>query len=236
MEVEQTREQIRTQLTVIPYGGGWQDVVLTVDGKRLYFVISSMMGDSFNALLEALYYLDPENIDYKSCGLAADMFYLASKRADGSYEKLYDFEEFEKVQRLPFSYIEYPYRIRFQWCSEPDTAQWTIEKEKSLEKEFDLHIKIENSADSRMDNEWTVPYKEFCYAVAKGCTDALKKHGMLGYHQSVYYDDLNLRYLLRIKAIALDRLDALEMIHSKENGEGERTSLEAEIELLLEDM
>ncbi|MCE2604103.1 hypothetical protein LH384_33990, partial [Pseudomonas aeruginosa] len=56
--VRKRREQIKTQLTVIPYGGGWEDVYLTVDGETWYFVISSMMGDSFNALLEALYYLD----------------------------------------------------------------------------------------------------------------------------------------------------------------------------------
>ncbi|MDE8734784.1 hypothetical protein P0G10_16950 [Eubacteriales bacterium DFI.9.88] len=231
------REQIKTQLTVIPYGGGWEDVYLIVDGETWYFVISSMMGDSFNALLEALYYLDPDNIDKKSFdGLNADTFYLASKGVDEPQEKVSDLEEFRKIHGSPYYYIEEPYRIRFEWCSEPETDQWTIEKEQSLEKTFDIHIKIKRSADDGKIIEFTKPYKEFCYAVAKGCTEALKKHGMLGYHQAIYYDDLNLRHLLRIKTIALDRLDALEITHSKEKGEGERTSLEAELELLLEDM
>ena len=83
--------------------------------------------------------------------------------------------------------------------------------------------------------EYNVRYKDFCYAVAKTCTEVLKSHGIYGYHHSIYEDDMHLRYLLFIKSVALENFEARELTDMGEKN-GESTSFEKELELLLFDM
>ncbi len=53
------------EMRVIPYGAGWTDVYFNINGDSLYFIISSVGGDQFSALLEVLYYLHPNQCDPK---------------------------------------------------------------------------------------------------------------------------------------------------------------------------
>ena len=72
--------------------------------------------------------------------------------------------------------------------------------------------------------------------MAKAYTDVLKEYGIYGYHHSVYTQDLHIRYLLFLKAVALDCFDARKLTYYNEKGHGETTDLNQELALLLFDM
>ena len=134
-----------------------------------------------------------------------------------------------------------PYKTKFNWDEEGSWVDWTLEHEPTLDREFDLKIKLsiwraeEDQDEEREEKkEFVVSYKAFCYPLAKACTEMLKKQGICGFHESYWDGDINLRYLLFIKAIALD---CPEMIKTAYNDKDEACSnLENELKLLLTDM
>ena len=91
---------------------------------------------------------------------------------------------------------------------------------------------------------YTIDGRDLCYAVARGCTEALKKYGFQGYIKSTgsqyYGDGISMNALLFIKAYALDALETREthLVYQRPNGweEAEGSSFEKEIELFLFDM
>ena len=83
---------------------------------------------------------------------------------------------------------------------------------------------------------YEVPYRDLCYAVAKACTEMLKEYGFYGYHHSTYVQDMNVRYLLFIKSIALDNFEARQLTYYKEKDHGETSDFIKEMDLLLFDM
>ena len=86
--------------------------------------------------------------------------------------------------------------------------------------------------------------RDLCYAVAKACTEALKKYGFKGYLKSsgeqYVGDKIDLEMLLFIKAYALDAFEARSISKAWEEPSGWRqayaSSFEKEMELLLFDM
>ena len=87
--------------------------------------------------------------------------------------------------------------------------------------------------------------KDFCYAVAKACTEAIKKYGFMGYaHSSDPHqysaEKMDINKLLFIKAYALDALEvrAVTKLWEDPNNceSASASSLEKELELLLFDM
>jgi len=92
--------------------------------------------------------------------------------------------------------------------------------------------------------EFTVDGRDLCYAVAKACTEALKKYGFKGYLKSsgeqYVGDKIDLEMFLFIKAYALDALEARTTIMAWEQPNGWKhayaSSFEKEMELLLFDM
>lgn len=83
-------------------------------------------------------------------------------------------------------------------------------------------------------NEYCVDEKDFCYAIAKACTDVLKQYGIYGYRYSTEYDTFDLHQLLFIKAYALECLDVRKLLNADEWVK--KTNFDKEIELLLFDM
>ena len=108
-----------------------------------------------------------------------------------------------------------------------------------IEKEYTMEIKSEVIVARLKDDEtqefkYIVSYKEFCYALAKACTELLKKYGINGFHQSYWDGEINLRHLLFIKAVALDADDMIK-VEYKDNYEI-NSNIENELKLLLFDM
>lgn len=92
---------------------------------------------------------------------------------------------------------------------------------------------------------YCVEGKDLCYAIAKACTETLKKYGFMGYCFSSddscrQGESLDLNKLLFIKAYALDAMEIrkLQLLWKDPHGwmDAHRSSLEKELELLLFDM
>ena len=81
---------------------------------------------------------------------------------------------------------------------------------------------IEIERDEIERHEYEVAYEDMCYAVADACTKAIKKHGLWGYYHSIYYPDMNLRYLLFLKSVALKNFEARKLTFYEEKGQGEK--------------
>ena len=198
-------------------GAGWLKMKLSINGEIHEFYSTYCHGDGFHALLERLYYLHPNAYDNDHSG------------------EIVKTEEIEAELDGEKTTAFVPYKTAFYWDEEGSIIDWEFERKPTLDREFDLNIKLgihRNITDE--SKEYTVSYKEFCYALAKACTELLKKQGINGFHQSYWDGDINLRYLLFIKAIALD---ADEMIETKYNKNHEASSdLNKELELLMFDM
>ena len=105
----------------------------------------------------------------------------------------------------------------------------------TTETDFNIKIRLKYSHEEA-ERCYEVRYKDLCYAIAKACTETLKKFGILGYHHSTYEEDIPLRYFLFLKAVALDRLDLLKLDNVEEERFAVTSSFEKEMELLLFDM
>lgn len=122
-----------------------------------------------------------------------------------------------------------------EWDEEGSFSQWIFTREPTENEDFELQIDICIQRNEEKRYTYKVRYRDFCYAVAKTCTEVLKSHGIYGYHCSTYEDDINFRQLLFIKAVALDCLDIRELNDMGE-GLGESTPFDKELELILFDM
>lgn len=84
--------------------------------------------------------------------------------------------------------------------------------------------------------EISVDDKEFCYAVAKACTEALKEFGFYGYRYSTESEPIKIHQLLFLKAYALENMEARELIMVDEDFDCRKSDFNKELELLLFDM
>lgn len=215
-------------MKLVPYGAGWTDVYLNIGGDNLYFIISSVLGDTFTDLLGILYYLHPENHDPENEEKYVDCW-------EGLIENDEVVEIAERIDKCPCTIRPIPKRGEFSWDEEGSASKWIIERDTTLDTEFDIKISIDICRDETKHYEYIVRYKDFCYAVAKTCTEVLKSHGIYGYHHSIYEDDMHLRYLLFIKSVALDNFEVRELTDMGDKN-GESSPFEKEVELLLFDM
>lgn len=106
-------------------------------------------------------------------------------------------------------------------------------------------VKIRYLSKTTTEYEYTIDGSDLCYAVARACTEALKKYGFYGYFVSTYDscrfgDYFDIRKFLFIKAYALNALETREIteVWSKPKSwqSADRTDFDKEIELLLFDM
>lgn len=217
------------EMKLVPYGGGCTDVYLNIGNDNLYFIISSVMGRQFGDLMRILYFMyplqaDPANADE----IIESKPYIEDKT--GKHKMI------KRDEMKPgTTYWEVPWKAEFKWDEEGSYSHWKLEREPNEDTDFVLKLNIEISRDETKTYSYAVRYKDFCYAVAKACTETLKEYGFYGYHYSVYCDDMNVRYLLFFKAVALDCLEARELTE-RERGKGTVSSFDHELELLLFEM
>lgn len=222
-------------MRIIPYGGGWTDVYMNFGSEELYFIISYCMGDNFTDFMKLLYHLYPEHDDTEEVYDDMEYQYAVAKSTDDGYETDFITDDTSNLE-CPFAYHNVPWKTEFTWDEEGSCSVWHLEREPNENTDFVLHIDIKICRNEKKDYHYDVSYKELCYALAKAYTEMIKKHGFLGYHRAVYSEDIQMRYFLFFKAYALDCLDAIKLERFKEKGEGERSSLANELELLLFDM
>ena len=221
-------------MRLVPYGGGWTDVYADFGDGELYFIISNVMSEGFGILMRALYYLypdqsDTEHDDLVECkeGIFEDI--------DGKYVVTRIVDE-SSANDPSCVYRPIPWRAEFAWDEEGAYSAWRIERDPTEDASFDLRLHIEIHREEEKEYDYTVRYEDLCYAAADACTKALKKHGFAGYHEATYTEDVNIRHLLFLKAVALGNTEARKIAHYREKGKGATSDFSKELELLLFDM
>ena len=195
------------QMEIDPYGSGWEDITLDICGDHHWWSVSGSLGDGFWALVESLYALYPHQIH----------------------------DELEERRLTEFGYISLPKAAEFFWDHEGWGVRWKLTKESGQERDFNLTVDLEETDDDHKTFHYTVKYSDFCYAVGKAITEAVKKHGFGGFHTSVWESDVNVRHLCFLKACGMGKPDALKPSMAAKTGEAV-SSFEDEIELLMFDM
>ncbi|HMM06660.1 MAG TPA: hypothetical protein PKD52_08360 [Clostridiales bacterium] len=232
---KQKKRDCGIKMKIVPYGAGWTDIYLDFAGKQLYFIISEMSKNQFNDLLKILYYLypdqgDPERthelIEYK-CGICTE--------TETGYKVVKITDDLHGVE-LPSVVRDIPWKADFTWDEEGAYSDWTLERVPDQNIDFLLKIHIEHHRAETKIYDYEVSYRDFCYAVAKACTEMLKEYGFYGYHYSTYIQDMNIRYLLFLKSVALNDFEARKLTCYDKEGHGETTDLQKELELLLFEM
>ena len=217
---------IRIRLT--PCGSDFTKVQFKIDGVTNDLFLSSVMGSQFSSLLTAVYCLYEEE-DFEHWHFRRRDPELKrehpSKRKDGNYLAKAEFHwDGEMYGYSTIMLIRETPNIFPHQDNEPDPIKISFWRRKG---------KI-----------YTVDGRDLCYAVAKACTEALKKYGFKGYLKSTsgydLGDSIDIEKLLFIKAYALGVLDVRKTKTAWEHPQGwmhaESSSFEKEMELLLFDM
>lgn len=233
-DMELKKRKCPVKIKLVPYGAGWTDVYADFGDGELYFIISNVVGNPFETFMQALYDLFPDNDDPDHGDGWIEYKYGICHYADNKLviEKIVD----EIHEEVPDIAQEIPWRATFKWDEEGSCSLWTIERMFDLDSSFMIKITIDVKRDEDRHYEYILNYEDVCYAVADACTRALKKHGFWGYHHACYTADMNVRYLLLLKAIGLGNMEARELTYYEEKGQGETSDFAKEMELLLFDM
>ena len=132
-------------------------------------------------------------------------------------------------------------KVTFVWDEEDDHGvNWTISRTSNVGLDFDITLELKEWDENNMLDRpvgtfsYTVSYSDFCYAVGKAITDAVKSYGFGGFGWSTYV--VNVNQLCFLKACGMGRPWAFERIFDEEHGCGEKTSFNDEMELLNFDM
>lgn len=208
------------KFTVSNCESGWTNMVFDFNGSVIKSDIS-YIGYQPCALLEATRIFHSNEISY-------DEGY--------SYSHI-DIKKTLDVDSLDCYWGLVPMAVEFQWDEEPMLTTWhIIRDEKDLGKdEFTLKVRITRSSDKIVNHEFTVQYRDLCYAVAKYYTELLKRYGFTGYYHGSYGDDINIRQLLEIKGYALGLTNNLYAENENKSYRLELT-LDEELELLKMDI
>ena len=185
---------------------------MTVDDDYFDFLPASTVGVQFGAVISALYKLFIEDVDDENTTW-------------GKHEYLSD-----------ENHIIHTVVTRESWDNEGTDIDIIFSRKiaDKIDYENDM-MSIEFRCYEDVLRKYDVKTKDFCYAVAKACTEVLKKYGFYGYRHSTEYDYFILYQLLYIKCFALGNFEARGLIDS-DDGFAKQTSFEKEMELLMFDM
>ena len=198
----------------VPYGSGWEDVYLTVNGEDHYFVVTAIWGDRVDALSQVLLHFHSR------------------------YQHHYDPAPQVASEDSREEFNGPCFKAEFCWDAEGSSSTWSLVRSPGEDDCATIEITITEKEESEAPEtpfHFSVGFKDLCYAVAKGVTEAMKRHGLHGYFEAVWSHDINLRKLLFLKAFALDATDVLK-VEDLGRGNGERTDFAKELELILFDM
>ena len=217
---------MRIRLT--PFGCDYLRVHWRIGGENHYFFPSCVMGSQFSAFLTAVYQL---------------------------YEEEKITHTYWPRRQLHFKH-EYPYERSDKKHLLTSTVYWDEEgfgHTITLTRHCDDVIVTGNNVpdpvkitimSGRKLRNYTVDGRDLCYAIAKGCTEAIKKYGLVGYRESsgMQYpgDSFNLYELLFVKTYALNVMGSRKMqklwSHPDGLARADASTFENELSILLFDM
>lgn len=217
---------MRIRLT--PYDCDYLKVHWRIGGNNHYFLPSCVMGSQFSAFLTAVYRLYEEK--------QITHTYWPRRQLHFKHEYPHDRQDKKHLLTSTVYWDEegFGHVITLTRLCDDDNVCMNGEPDP-------ININIRSG---RKNYHYTVDGRDLCYAIARGCTEAVKKYGLTGYRESsgMQYpgDSFDLYELLFVKAYALDALEARELheLWSQPNGwaRADASSFEKEMELLLFDM
>lgn len=197
------------KINLRPTGTQYLGIDLDFSGNKLSFYASSAVGGHFGDFVSALYSL-----------------YFEKDDCHNEWEK-------RELHTAKGSNHIIAVTATVDWDNEGEVM--TIEMTKYCEGDNTDQIAVKITTDyGDTYSKFHVNDKDLCYAVAKACTDVLKKYGIYGYRFTTELDTFDLHKLLFIKARALDCFEARKLLKADEFTE--KTDFNKEIELLLFDM
>ena len=226
MKLNKRNCNIRIRLT--PCGSDFTKVQFKIGGITNDFFLSGVMGSQFSSLLRAIYCLYDEE-DQKH--------WIFQRRGQKTIRNTPQGSEESQLTRVDFN-----------WENEHHGHPITLWRESKsympMPEGVPDPVKIIFWRTYGKRREFTIDGRDLCYAVAKACTEALKKYGFKGYLKSsgdqYLGDSIDIEILLFIKAYALDALEARATQQLWQHPQGwmhaESSSFEKEMELLLFDM
>lgn len=215
-----------------PYGSGWEDIMLEIDGNRHLWSVSGCLGDGLGALVESLYALYPhQTYDQTEKRWLTEEDKYTADFVEGEYVN------YRRVQDDARSCMLLPKAASFYWDEEGCGVEWVLTRESGPDKDFVLTIELREGADENPKvSRYQVRYSDLCYAVGKALTAAVKNHGFAGFHTAVWERDVNIRHLCFLKSCGMGHPEALKPFESCEKGDGAVSPFEEELKLLLFDM
>ena len=218
--LKNTNNGLPIKFGVIETSYGWLDLKVMFDDNEFTMHMSEL-GCGLAALVDCLYYLYPDlghdeynfrNVEYGSCEGPA-----GSENPD-----------------VIVTWENVPWKTEILFEEEGSSYTWALSRNISLDTDFMVDIKIEYSGSvENKEYKFSVRYKDLCYAVAKVCTETLKKYGLGGYQDNSWDNDINLRRLIFIKAIALDKLKEISSVWDHNEAKSDFAN---EISILIMDM
>ena len=216
------------KIRLTPCGSDFTKVQMRIDGIYNDFFLSGVMGSQFSSLLTAVYCLYEEE----------DFEHWSFRRRNPELKREYsrDRKDGNDSTRAEIHWDGemYGYSTIILWRESPAL----------IPPDSGVPDPVHISLGRRRLRSYTVDGRDLCYAVAKACTEALKKYGFKGYIKSnsgqYLGDSISIEKLLFIKAYALGVLETRKTKQAWEHPNGwmsaDSTSFEKEIELLLFDM
>ena len=127
------------------------------------------------------------------------------------------------------------YKAEFVWDEEPNSIRWTIEKPLTIQDDFTLKIKIELSGENCREYVYEVDFREFCYALTKALTEAVKTVGICGYCNETWRGDFKVEQFILVKAFALNRMEIIRSKYSEKLNLS-CSDIQNELALIMQDM
>lgn len=217
---------MRIRLT--PFGCDYLRVHWRIGGDNHYFFPSCVMGSQFSAFLTAVYRLyEEEQIKHT---------YGPQKHLRFTHEHPYERKDKKHLLSSTVYWDEegYGHVITLTRHCDDDIVNGSNASDP-------VKILIKNG---HKCFDYTVDGRDLCYAVAKGCTEAIKKYGLVGYRASsgMQYpgDTFDLYELLFVKAYALNVMESRKMRRLWSHPDGlshaNASTFENELSILLFDM
>ncbi len=222
------KRECNIKIRLTPCSSDFLKVQFKIDGVANDFFLSGVMGSQFSSLLTAVYCLYEED-DYQHW-----YFRRRNNELKREYPDSRKNGNYSTSAEIFWDGEAYGYTTINLWRESPTLGPMPPGQPDPVKITFWR----------RKGKAYTIDGRDLCYAVAKACTEALKKYGFKGFVKSnsgeYLGDSISIEKLLFIKAYALGAMDVRETREAWKipNGwmEAEASSFEKEMELLLFDM
>ena len=226
-----TIQEADFNISFCPRGYGWTIAKVSINGEEteLSITYGGNRDGQVNALVKSLHHLSSlvDNMEFVSLVEYVDDV----KGFDCNGNPI---GEENKDDEVTWGLV--PKSARFIWDEEGQDSEWVFEREPrpTQEIDFDMNVIIHIRHGKTKIYKFGIRYQKMCFIVARACMEMIKKHGLYYYFRSSA-EDLNLRSLMFIKAIAMNRMDVFD-IKKLDNEDDWASSFEDEIAFLVEEM